>query len=118
MPWRTRREIVSAIAVMTLSSAEDTRPGKPRFRTRGVVLTPDDLTLEDWPERAKSSGLTTIALHPFPKPITEFVASGKGRSFLADCHKLGLQVEYELHAMSDLMPRGLFAERPEYFRAD
>ena len=36
---------------------------KSHFDTRGVVLVPEDLTLADWPQQAKSAGLTTIALH-------------------------------------------------------
>ena len=36
---------------------------KSLFATRGVVLVPSDLSLADWPERAKEAGLTTIALH-------------------------------------------------------
>ena len=75
------------------------------FRTRGVVITPADLTLEDWPERARAAGLTTIALHPTPRVVLEFVRTERGQGFLDRCGRLGLQVEYELHAMADLLPR-------------
>ena len=34
--------------------------------------------------------------------------SDAGQSFLAKCGQLGLQVEYELHAMKELLPRDLF----------
>ncbi len=93
-------------------------PAKPFFMTRGVVLVPDDLTLADWPERAQRAGLSTIALHPTPAIAEPFIRSDAGQAFLAKCKQLGLQVEYELHAMGDLLPRALFERNPELFRAD
>jgi hypothetical protein len=86
--------------------------------TRGVVLLPNDLTLADWPERAKRAGLTTIGIHHggSPQVVIGWVKSPPGRSFLKQCKKLGLQVEYELHAMRELLPRHLFAKNPVLFR--
>ena len=37
--------------------------GPRALLTRGVVLVPEDLTLANWPERAKAAGLTTIDIH-------------------------------------------------------
>jgi hypothetical protein len=88
---------------------------QPVFATRGVVITPVDLTL-NWPERAKRARLTTIALHPFPRNVIEFVRTRDGEMFLDTCRELGLQVEFELHAMADLLPRTHFDTRPEFFR--
>ena len=45
----------TAIAA-TATQSED----EPFFVTRGVVITAEDLTLADWPERAKAAGLTTL----------------------------------------------------------
>ena len=100
-----------------MDTAPDAPPLEPRpgFATRGVVITPPDLTL-DWPERARRAGLTTIALHPFPRNVTEFVQSHDGELFLDTCRELGLHVEYELHAMADLLPRALFDKHPDFFR--
>jgi hypothetical protein len=88
------------------------------FRTRGVVLVPEDLSLVDWPERAAEAGLTTIALHhgTSPKAVADFIESAAGREFLAKCARLKLEVEYELHAMRELLPRALFATQPALFR--
>jgi len=90
----------------------------PFFRTRGVVILPEDLTLQDWPERAKKAGLTTIALHDglSARKVARFIQAQKGLQFLDRCRKLGLGVEYELHAMSDLLPRELFRKAPSLFR--
>src|SRR3954465_1165932 len=75
--------------------------------TRGVVLVPEDLTLADWPERAKAAGLTTIAIHHqnSPQAVIDWIGSDSGQRFLVACGKLGLEVEYELHAMKELLPR-------------
>ena len=88
------------------------------FQTRGVVLVPEDLSLADWPERAAKAGLTTVGLHhgASPKAVVDFIESPAGRDFLAKCARLGVQVEYELHAMRELLPRALFATEPALFR--
>ncbi len=88
------------------------------FPTRGVVLTPADLTLADWPERAVKAGLTTVALHLAPSTVEKCVDSPEGQAFLKNCARLGLNVEYELHAVGELLPRNLFAREPECFRMD
>jgi hypothetical protein len=98
------------------SHARQTEQGEPFFMTRGVVLTPNDLTLGEWEKRAKHAGLTTIALTPFPSTVLKFVQSDDGRMFLEKCHRLGLQVEYELHAMRELLPRNLFSKDMSLFR--
>jgi hypothetical protein len=89
-----------------------------RFTTRGVVLVPEDLTLADWPRRAKEAGLTTIALHHqnSPQAVIRCVESDAGRRFIDQCRTLGLNIEFELHAMKELLPRNLFSAGPEMFR--
>src|SRR6266540_3746878 len=76
-------------------------PPATAFDTRGVVLVPEDLSLADWPERAAKAGLTTIGLHhgASPRAVVDFIESPAGREFLSRCSRLGLRVEYELHAM-------------------
>lgn len=88
------------------------------FRNRGVVISPDDLTLTDWPERASRVGLTMIALGAAPSALVKFISTEEGTAFLAKCRKLGLDVEYEMHAMFELLPRALFTESPDLFRMD
>jgi hypothetical protein len=93
---------------------------RPFFGTRGVVLIPDDLTLADWPERAHAAGLSTIALHhgSSPRRVAAFVASPAGERFLAKCRDFRIAVEYELHAMAELLPRALYKEDPNLFRVN
>lgn len=111
-----RTLLQSATAALFTGSAIASARPRPFFRSRGVVITPDDLTLVDWPDRAKAAGLTTIALHPTVPVVTRFIDSKRGQEFLDRCRKLGLHVEYELHAMSDLLPRSLFETHRALFR--
>jgi hypothetical protein len=98
------------------SHACQTVQSEPFCKTRGVVITPNDVTLGDWQERAKQAQLTTIALHPFPGTVLNFVRTDDGKHFLEKCDRLGLQVEYELHAMRELLPRNLFQKDKSLFR--
>ncbi len=124
VPLSRRQILASATSGLLLGNATlaaCTRTAdEPFFRTRGVVITPEDLTLTDWPERAKSAGLTTIGLHApkSPRLLAKYVQSDSGQKFLGTCRRLGLAVEYELHAMQDLLPRRLFDGSPELFRMD
>ena len=121
-----RRRFLAAVAYglalgkASVAAAASRSAGEPFFRTRGVVLTAEDLSLADWPRRAKAAGLTTIALHAprSPRRLADFIRSKPGRNFLATCRRLGLAVEYELHAMQDLLPREYFDRAPRLFRMD
>ncbi|MDD4870301.1 MAG: DUF4838 domain-containing protein, partial [Kiritimatiellae bacterium] len=116
MNRKTLYVVLLMMMVVQAWAAEPAKTDKPcAFQTRGVVLTPSDLSL-DWPERAVKAGLTTIALHPFPGVVGKFIESPDGQTFLAKCARLGLNVEYELHAMGELLPRSFFAKEPECFR--
>ena len=108
----------TAPAVGYAEAAASPAPRAPGFKTRGVVLVPEDLSLADWPERAKQAGLTTIALHHgvWPREVVQLIESDRGRQFLEQCRRFGLNVEYELHAMKELLPRELFAKNKTLFR--
>lgn len=88
--------------------------------TRGVVLYPFDLTLADWPERARRAGLTTIGLHAARRfdVLRDFIEGQAGRRFLRQCEQNDLAVEYELHAMGELLSRELHLKDPTLFRVD
>ncbi|MBI5384779.1 MAG: DUF4838 domain-containing protein [Verrucomicrobia bacterium] len=113
--------VVAANAGGLLETIASSAPASvPSFHTRGVVLVPEDFSLRDWPERAARAALTTLALHhgTSPQAVVQFVESDPGRDALARCRRLGLQVEYELHAMKELLPRALFAKDRSLFRMD
>jgi hypothetical protein len=94
------------------------RSGAAWFQTRGVVLVVKDMQTLDWPALAKAAGLTTLATHIKPSEIAEFVQTESGQKFLEGCRRNSLQVEHELHALEDLLPRDLFAKDKSMFRMD
>jgi hypothetical protein len=113
-----RRQFLLAVAVGATAAARGDKAGAPCFDTRGVVLVPEDFSLHDWPERAHRAGLTTLALHHARSvaEVVRFVKSDTGQDALDRARKLGLEIEYELHAMSDLLPRQLFEKDKSLFR--
>jgi len=48
--------------------------------------------------------------------LIDFLKSESGKRFREECTKLGIEVEHETHAMSDLLPRSLFEKEPSMFR--
>ena len=116
----TRRRFLELTALGLASAAAGQTAARPRFDTRGVVLVPDDFSLPDWPERAHRAGLTTLALHHGTSvgSVIRFVRSEAGHSALARVRQLGLQIEYELHAVDLLLPRDVPAKDPTLYRMD
>lgn len=106
-----------ATGVMTTSGVAAPPPGRS---TRGVILYPFDLSLADWPARAAKAGLNTIALHAAQRldVLSDYMQSEAGEQFLADCKQHGIAVEYELHAMGELLSRELYYKDPTLFRLD
>ena len=97
------------------------QPTRPLFDRRGIVLLRQDLTYERWPQMAKEAGLNLIALHVLggpPSELVEFAATDAGERFLQQVADVGLGLEYELHALMELLPRELHERNPEMFRAD
>jgi hypothetical protein len=121
----TRRQVIGCgtIAAATALLNPSLSAGKPEpssAPTRGVILYPFDLSLGDWPERAAKAGINTIALHAARRldVLSDFIRGEAGQSFLAKCQKLNINVEYELHAMGELLSRELYYKDPTLFRLD
>ena len=112
---RGRGGTVCFAAVAAGAAKSDT---EPFFRTRGVVLRPFDIKNWPWPQKAKEAGLSTIGTHVFPHEVAEFIRTDEGQAFLRECRELGIEVEHELHAMNDLLPRDLFDKDPSMFPMD
>jgi hypothetical protein len=83
---------------------------------RGIVLSVEDLETVDWPKLAYENGINTIGTHVTPEQVVKFIQSDKGKKFLADCKKYGIEVEHQLHAIGELLPRNLFTEDSTMFR--
>jgi hypothetical protein len=118
----SRREALGVMAAGVLAAKARAAAPPKRFSTRGVVLYPWDLSLSDWPERARKAGITTIGLHAARRldVLADFVQSEQGRHFLKACRKLGVAVEYEVHAIGTLLSREWFCspDKQDMFRMD
>jgi hypothetical protein len=117
---KSAARLLPFVALASVIRAAEAPQKRPAFRTRGVVLIPEDLTWAAWPDRAAEAGLTTVALHhgQSVSEVIKCVNSEAGQEFLRRARRLGLQVEYELHAMNELLPRSLFNEDKSLFRMD
>lgn len=92
--------------------------GDAGFITRGVVLSREDVESWDWPGQAKRAGLSTLGLHVGPAEVLKSGGLDPDGGFARRCREAGLNVEYELHAVGELLPRDLFARDPSLFRMD
>lgn len=77
---------------------------------------------DEWVELAKRAKLNTLGLHFIitendVQSYLDWLDNG-GREFVAKLENEGIEVEHELHAVSHLLPRGLFETHPEYFRVE
>ena len=109
--------IVALLALSLLFSCSRSSD-EPWFRMRGVVLSVEDLGSVDWPDIAKRNGINTIGTHVTPSQVLEFIQSERGAAFVDGCKKNGIDIEHQLHAMGDLLPRSLFEEDSTMFRMD
>ena len=89
-------------------------------RKIGVVIDPLELD-ENWVRRVQDGGIGLLGLHPNPKDsspegIAAWYAEAENARLLEKLRASGVQIEWEVHALSWLLPRSLFETHPEYFR--
>lgn len=114
-----KEQICLLILIVSICSCSEGKVSeKSYFQTRGIILDVNDLSTYHWPKRAKESGINTIAAHITPSQVASFIMSERGKQFLAECKQYGIDVEYELHSMADLLPRELFKDDSTMFRMD
>ncbi len=90
-----------------------------------LLVHPHELSKE-WIDRMVKNKIPTIALHPVGGPkshenlkdLVHRCQTPEFRSLIDYAYEKGLTVEYEMHAMSYLLPRELFDEKPEWFRVN
>lgn len=88
-----------------------------------ILIHPEELT-KKWIDRAKSKRYDTLALHPRGgkrahetlSEMLEMLKTPEYRALLDYAAEVGLNIEYEFHAVGFLLPKELFGEHPEYFR--
>lgn len=93
---------------------------------KGIVVYPSDIYstgAQVWVDRLAAGGLNLMGIHadtvfePMDS-LRKFINSDCGKYLLAACDSLGIQYEFEIHALEHLLPRELYNEHPEYFRMD
>lgn len=92
---------------------------------RGIVIHPNELS-ETWLKDAQSLQLNVLGLHPPGgrdaarnlQKMLEDLRAPQIRRLLDRAQSMGLILEYEMHAVSYLLPRSLFASHPDFFRMD
>lgn len=92
---------------------------------RALLVHPDEFT-DKWIARATGLGVKTLSIHPVGgrkafdslTNLIDVCQTAEFRGLVDRAIESGLNVEYECHAGSWLLPREMFAEHPEYFRLD
>lgn len=92
---------------------------------KNIIIHPEELT-DSMVELIIKSGVETLGIHPVGgrdslesmKRLMEQVHNPKYCGRVQKLRDNGVKIEYQLHALSYLLPRELFSEHPEWFRID
>jgi len=95
------------------------------IKQKGVVIHPHELS-DYWVERFLSTDLNLLGLHPVGgitggKTIDKAIVwlkDSESKRLLNCLTDKGIDIEYEMHVLSWLLPRGLFSKQPKWFRMD
>ena len=90
-----------------------------------LLAHPEELS-KKWIDRAAKIGLNSLGIHPWGggtavqslDELVKLLKTDEYRARIDYARSLGIEVEYECHALSYLLPRDLFDTHPEYFRMD
>ncbi len=99
------------------------KEGADMIQRRGVIIHPHELS-ESWLKQAQVLQLNVLGLHPPGGPdaasnlamMLEDLRTQRMQRLLDQAQTMGLTIEYEMHAVSYLLPRSLFASHPDLFR--
>ncbi|MBR6727764.1 MAG: DUF4838 domain-containing protein, partial [Clostridia bacterium] len=92
---------------------------------RGLLVHPDELG-DVWLSRLRDSDIKVVGLHPVGgkkaheslEELRRDVTEGRFDQKFAVLREMGIDIEFEMHAMSWLLPRSEFAAHPDWFRAN
>lgn len=88
---------------------------------KGVVVTPADFNGVDWVGEMARLGLNTLGIHSGGGPgveVLERLGPCIESDFRSRAAAQGIDIEYELHAGSSLLPRDRFEDAPEMYAMD
>lgn len=88
-----------------------------------MLIHPDELS-RVWIDRLVDAGIQAVGIHPCGgenaydslNRLLEQMKTSEFRGLIDYAKNKGLEVEYEFHAVSYLLPRALFDTHPQYFR--
>ena len=89
----------------------------------GIVIY--DTECDDyWADRLERSGLDTLGIHPAGgatahlslAACADFVKTDRFLAFCERVRRTGISIEFEMHALSWLLPRECFSSHPDWFR--
>ena len=93
------------------------------IKQKGVIIHPEELS-EYWLGRISLTDLNLLGFHPEGginggKSVynaAEWLKEPETRRLLGKLTDRGVDIEYEIHALSWFLPRDMFGKRPEWFR--
>lgn len=91
----------------------------------GAIIHPQDWDAR-WLELMQAAGLNVLGLHPvgghqadiYLRDLIEEARLPERRALYEQARSMGIDIEYEMHALSYLLPRRIFGAHPEWFRMD
>ncbi len=116
--------LVFSIILVLNQCNPDSKNGNLSFR--GVVLYPSDIKsvgVIKTIDILKDADLNLLGIHAEHRrenldSLKAFITSKEGQLLLNECAGNNIFIEYELHALHEILNRNLFDEHPEYFRID
>lgn len=90
---------------------------------RGLLVHPDELG-DLWISRLRGSDIKIVGLHPvggkkaheYVEDLRRDIVDGKFDTKFAALREMGIDIEFEMHAMSWLLPRSEYEAHPDWFR--
>lgn len=118
--------LISLILLTLYGCKSNEQPTQSNSTYRGVVLYPNDIVSIGSSRLVQimtDANLNLLGIHAQHRvenlaALKEFVESNEGKALLEECKKNNISVEYEVHALEELLPRDLFVDHPDYFRVD
>ena len=117
--------LTKVFACLFLISDRNERVNMKKPYHRGVVIHPDEVS-DYWNTLLSQTSLNLLGIHPVGGLSTEehindaisILETQKAKDAIAKLKNRGVDIEYEMHALSWLLPRSLFTEHPDWFRMD
>ncbi|MHA1804107.1 MAG: DUF4838 domain-containing protein [Promethearchaeota archaeon] len=83
---------------------------------RGVVILLREFS-DRWLQWMEKADLNLLGLHTFDKnELIKFINSEKGKKLFSEAKNLDIDIEFEVHALSWLLPKDKFKTTPTFFR--